>query len=71
MPMEFKLPLVIVPNETKADYYQALIDTRKQQDINIFREFMDNEYKMLLSAEISNFEEMKHPKKGKGFTFLF
>ncbi|WP_235005292.1 Fic family protein [Pedobacter nyackensis] len=67
----FRLPLAIVHNETKTDYYQALIDTRKQEDINIFRAFMDNEYKMLLSAEISKFEEMQHPKKGKGFTFLF
>ena len=67
----FRLPLAIVHNETKTDYYQALIDTRKQENINIFRAFMDNEYKMFLSAEISKFEEMQHPKKGKGFTFLF
>lgn len=67
----YRLPLAIVHNETKADYYQALIDTRKYEDINIFREFMDGEYKMHLSGEISKFEEMQHPKKGRGFTFLF
>lgn len=67
----YSLPLAIVHNETKTDYYQALIDTRKQEDINIFRAFMDNEYKMFLSAEINKFEDMQHPKKGKGFTFLF
>lgn len=67
----FRLPLAIVHNETKADYYQALIDTRKQEDINIFRAFMDNEYKMFLSAEINKFKEMQHPKRGQGFTFLF
>lgn len=67
----YGLPLAIVHNETKSDYYQALIDTRKQEDIAIFRNFMDNEYSMHLSAEINKFEEMQHPKKGKGFTFLF
>lgn len=67
----YKLPLAIVHNETKADYYQALIDTRKYEDINIFRKFMDEEYISLLSTEINKFEEMNHPKKGRGFTFLF
>ncbi|MNK20222.1 Fic/DOC family protein [compost metagenome] len=67
----FKLPLAIVHNETKTDYYQALIDTRKDEDINIFRKFMDEEYIRHLSTEINKFEEMKHHKKGRGFTFLF
>jgi len=66
-----KLPLAIVHSETKADYYQALIDTRKHEDINIFRKFMDDEYIRHLSAKIKKFEEMQNPKKGRGFTFLF
>lgn len=67
----YNLPLAIVHNETKTDYYQTLIDTRKQEDINIFRTFMDNEYKTFLNIEINKFEEMQQPKKGSGFTFLF
>ena len=67
----YGLPLAIVHNETKADYYQALIDTRKQEDIQIFRDFMDQEYQAMLSAEITKFQEMSDSKKGKGFTFLF
>ena len=66
-----KLPLAIVHSETKADYYQALIDTRKHEDINIFRKFMDDEYIRHLSTKIKKFEEMQNPKKGRGFTFLF
>jgi len=31
----YKLPLAIVHNENKADYYQALVDIRKQEDICI------------------------------------
>lgn len=67
----YKLPLAIVNNETKADYYQALIDTREKGDIRIFRSFMDEEYQRLLSAEIKKFQQMVHPKKGSGYTFLF
>jgi Fic family protein len=67
----FGLPLAIVHNDTKTDYYQALIDTRKKEDISIFHQFMDAEYERMLSAEISKFEEMQHPKKGPGFSFVF
>lgn len=67
----YKLPLAIVYNESKADYIQALIDTREKQDFSIFRDFMDKEYTELLKNEIERFEEIKNPKKGKGFSFLF
>lgn len=67
----YGLPLAIVHSETKADYYQALIDARKHEDISIFRLFMDGEYSQMLSTEISKFQEMQNPSKGKGFAFLF
>jgi Fic family protein len=67
----YNLPLAIVPSENKAAYIQALIDTRQQENIEIFREFMAGEYAFLLNQEIEKFEEMKKPSKGKGFTFLF
>jgi len=67
----YNLPLAIVQSENKAAYIQALIDTRQQENIGIFREFMAGEYAFLLNQEIEKFEEMKKPSKGKGFTFLF
>jgi Fic family protein len=67
----YKLPLAIVHNESKAEYIEALIKTREQDDIAIFRTFMSNEYELLLQSEIAKFEEMKKPKTGSGFHLLF
>lgn len=67
----YNLPLAIVQSENKAAYIQALIDTRQQENIEVFREFMAAEYAFLLNQEIKKFEEMKKPSKGTGFTFLF
>lgn len=67
----YNLPLAIVYSENKADYIQALIDTREKEDIAIFRNFMLAEYTALLELEISKFKQMKGPKSGKGFTLLF
>lgn len=67
----YGLPLAIVHNEAKAEYIQALIDTREQDDIGIFKAFMANEYARLLTAEIQKFEDMDKPPKGSGFTLLF
>lgn len=67
----FDLPLAIVFSENKADYIQALIDTRGGEDIQIFRNFMIREYTTLLSKEIERFRQMKNPSNGKGFRLLF
>lgn len=67
----YQLPLTIVHNESKADYIQALIDTREKDDINIFRQFMNDEYKKCLADEIQKFEEISKPKKGSGFHLMF
>lgn len=67
----YNLPLAIVRNEAKAEYIEALINTREKDDINIFRQFMTDEFALLLKSEIDKFEEMKKPKKGRGFTLLF
>ena len=65
----FRLPLGIVFSEDKAEYIKALVETRKNDDIGIFREFMSNQYKKHLEAEISKYDDAF--KKGKGFNFLF
>jgi Fic family protein len=54
----FQLPLAIVYNESKADYIQALIDARQNNNISIFTSFMRNEYAKLLEEEILKYERI-------------
>jgi Fic family protein len=67
----YDLPLAIVHNESKAGYITALNESLEKHDIKFFREFMSKEYTQLLQTEISRFEEIDKPKKGKGFTLMF
>lgn len=67
----FDLPLAIVDSGNKAGYIQPLIDTREKEDIQLFRNFMYEEYANLLRSEIVRFNEMEKPPKGRGFSFLF
>ena len=67
----YKLPLAIVRSEAKAEYIQALVDTRDKDDIQIFRNFMAGEYAAQLESEIKKFENMTQPKKGKGLNLMF
>lgn len=67
----YNLPFAIVLNESKAEYIQALIDTREKDDINIFRSFMRSEYEAHLNDEITKFAALNKPKKGSGFHLMF
>lgn len=67
----YNLPFAIVLNESKAEYIQALIDTREKDDISIFRSFMRDEYQKHLTEEIEKFNAVNKPKKGKGFNLMF
>jgi Fic family protein len=67
----YGLPLAIVKNENKAAYIEALVETRKQENIQVFRDFMAEEYRQMLEEEIAKFREMQKPEKGRGFSFLF
>lgn len=67
----YQLPLAIVRQESKAEYIQALIDTRSREDINVFRTFMTDEYTKFLKDEINKYEKLQDPERGAGFTFLF
>jgi Fic family protein len=64
------LPLAIVFKEDKADYYLALQETRKQEDMQIFYAFMFGQYRKHLEQEIASFTEAMsqktEPTKGKG-----
>src|SRR5690606_16023875 len=43
----YQTPLAMVRHETKAEYIQALINDREQEDVELFREFMGGEYTKL------------------------
>lgn len=66
----FKLPLGRVHKEDRAGYFEALTEARKKEDINIFQEFMNKQYKKTLLKEIEDYRLMKNgatllPKKGR------
>lgn len=65
------LPLGLVFKEDKTDYFEALIETRKQEDINIFRGFMHAQYQKLLIQEIDKFKEVQKPLPGRTFSLIF
>jgi Fic family protein len=68
----FDLPLSIVFKEDKAAYFEALQETRKAEDISIFRTFMSAQYAKYLQQEIHKFEQSdKAGGKGKGYSLVF
>lgn len=67
----YDLPLAIVNSEDKQEYIQALIDTRNEDNIDVFRNFMKNQYEEYLANEIKKFEDGFSSKSNKGFSFLF
>lgn len=66
----FNLPLSIVFKEDKAAYFEALQQTREEEDIAIFQKFMYGQYEKYLQQEIDKFEQADK-KGGKGFSFVF
>ena len=70
--LNFNLPLSIVFKEDKAAYFEALQQTRKEEDIGFFRKFMFEQYAKYLQQEIEKFELAdKGGPKGKGYSFVF
>lgn len=73
------LPLCNVFKQDKTDYIKALVDTRKSNNIEIFRRFMLGQYRKMLEAEISkvmNQEKKSSSARGgkpndKGLTLFF
>jgi len=55
----YKLPLATVFKEDRAEYFKALTDARKTEDIGIFQNFMKEQYEKLLNAEIKAFRQMQ------------
>ena len=74
----FGLPLAIVFSEDKAAYFEALQQTRKEEDIQIFFDFMYGQYNKHLQQEITAYKSVVEGKrlklnsgKGKGFSLFF
>jgi Fic family protein len=67
-----KFPLSVVYKEDKQEYFNALQETRKNEDISIFRNFMFSQTKKYLLEQIEELTKKQTSKKtGKGFSFLF
>jgi Fic family protein len=71
----FGLPLTIVFKEDRAEYFQALMNTREKEDISIFRQFMYGQTAKYLEAEIKKFKQSnetdKDQRKGGGYSLIF
>ncbi len=74
----YKLPLAIVFKEEKNEYFEALQQSRKQENTEIFQEFMSGQYQKHLQNEIAEFQKMSQGEslklglgKGKGFSIFF
>lgn len=51
----FQLPLSIVYQEDKNDYFDALSAARKAENIQIFYDFMEGQYRKFLQSEIDQY----------------
>lgn len=67
------MPLTVVYNEDKAEYINALLTTRKEKNIQIFRAFMFGQARKYLGEKISELTkpQIEKPASGKGTGFLF
>lgn len=75
----FGLPLAIVYQQDKNDYFEALIASRKQENTKPFEDFMANQYQKFLSQEIRQYKKdisrtllpKKRQRPGKGLSLFF
>ncbi len=66
------LPVSIIYKENKSEYFEALQQTRKEENLEIFRTFMMSQYQKYLQQEIDKYKSWeKDDKKGNGFSFVF
>jgi Fic family protein len=72
------LPLSNVFKEDKAEYYKALVDTRANENLDIFRKFMIKQYEKMLNHEMQKVQNAKNEniiknedKNGLGMSMVF
>ena len=66
----FRLPLSIVFSEDKADYIEALEQSRTQESLQPFRDFMIGQYAKHLQEEMQRYRDSQEPPKGR-YSFIF
>ena len=59
------MPMTIVFEEDRQEYIESLIETRKEENIQIFLDFMDSQHLKFLNAEIKKLQQVQQPKKEK------
>lgn len=64
-------PLSVVFQEDKQEYYQALVETRKKEDIRIFRNFMTAQTIKFFKQQINELTKSQKNNSNNGFAFLF
>lgn len=68
----YKQPLTTVFKEDKTDYYLALVETRKKEDILIFRNFMYAQTEKFFLEKIAELTiKQKQSSNSSGLSFLF
>lgn len=75
----FDLPLAIVYQQDKKDYFDALVSARKNEDTKVFEDFMAKQYQQFMSAEIKQYKKdmsrtllpKKRNRPGKGLSLFF
>ena len=68
-----KFPMTLVFSEDKADYFTALQETRNQEDISVFLNFMTAQAEKYFRSEIQKItrETKESESKNRGFKFIF
>lgn len=71
--LQNNLPLAIVFSEDKTDYYNAIDNSRKENSIQPFEDFMLAQYAKYLELEINKFKDKEKliTKTGSGFSIFF
>ena len=67
----YGLPLSIVDKTDKLAYYDALEESRDEESLVPFKEFMDTQYINFLTSEIDRYHKQTGGDGSKGMTFLF
>lgn len=67
----FDKPMTVLFSQNKAEYIQALVDTREQEDIAIFLDFMRLQHQHYLEDEIARLQPDQTIRKNFGGIGLF
>ncbi len=57
-----KLPFIILNKEDRINYFEKLKETRKKEDINIFRNFIKEQYYKQLEEELKSIKKQETNK---------